>query len=151
MSCSAYLDWEISGLTDAALWGGASSICSKQHVTFLDRSDFYFINNLSIAVKAFTGCTLTSLSIDEILLSRYVNRSTNFESFLLKVEMAISCLKYMYSFFIYAQKRPISLATISRLCSWDSAWAAIFTRNARSSLLSASVIVSAETKFWKIF
>ena len=37
------------------------------------------INNLSIDFQAFAGCNLTSLSVDEILLPRYVNLSTNLQ------------------------------------------------------------------------
>ena len=42
------------------------------------------IDNLSIAVRM-----LTSLSIDEILLPRYVNWSTNFRVLPLRMEMAL--------------------------------------------------------------
>ena len=54
---------------------------------------FYLrVDNLSRAVYAFL-CEL----VDEILLPRYVNWSTNFRSLPLKVQMAPSCLKYMNS------------------------------------------------------
>ena len=43
-----------------------------------DRLDFYPITNLSIAFHAFTWCMLTSLSVDEMLLPRYMNWSTYF-------------------------------------------------------------------------
>ena len=36
-----------------------------------DRSDFYMINNLSIAIHRFARCVMTSLSVDEILLPMY--------------------------------------------------------------------------------
>ena len=49
------------------------------------------IDNLSIAVHAFHILMLTSLSVDEILLS------TNFRSLTFKVEMTAFCLKYMNS------------------------------------------------------
>ena len=55
------------------------------------------INNLSIAVRAFTLCMLTLLSVDEILLLRYVNLSTNFRSLLREIEMAPLHLKHTYS------------------------------------------------------
>ena len=38
-----------------------------------DKSDFHIIDNQSIAVHNFANCMLTSLSVDEILLLRYVN------------------------------------------------------------------------------
>ena len=47
------------------------------------------INNLLIAVNTFTRHMLTSFSVDEILLVRYVNLSTNFRGQSLKVEMAL--------------------------------------------------------------
>ena len=42
------------------------------------KSDFYMINDQSIAVHAFPMRILTSLSVDEILLPRYVKWSSNF-------------------------------------------------------------------------
>ena len=44
----------------------------------LKTSDFYMINNLSIAVHALLICIFTLLYVDKILLPRYVNRSMNF-------------------------------------------------------------------------
>ena len=55
------------------------------------------IDNLSIAVNAFDRCILTSLSVDEILLPRYGNLFTNFRGQPLKVEVAPSRSKLMYS------------------------------------------------------
>ena len=55
------------------------------------------IDNLLIAVHDFARHMLTSLSIDEILLPRYENLSTNFRGLLLKGEMALSHLKHMNS------------------------------------------------------
>ena len=46
------------------------------------------INNLSVAVHTFAINMLTLLSVDEILLPRYVNWSTDSRGLLLKVEMA---------------------------------------------------------------
>ena len=57
------------------------------------------VDNLSIAVYAFPMRSLASLSVDEILLLRYVNWSTNFRGLPLKVETAPSCLKHMNSVF----------------------------------------------------
>ena len=42
------------------------------------RSDFHMIDSLSIGVHAFTRGILTSLSLDEMLLPKYVNMSTTF-------------------------------------------------------------------------
>ena len=45
------------------------------------------IDNLSIAVHSSSRHMLTSLSVDKILLPRYVNISTNFRGLPFKVEM----------------------------------------------------------------
>ena len=64
---------------------------------FTEESDFHMMDDQSIAVHAFTRSMLTSLSVDEILLPRYVNWSTYLRGSLLKVEMAPFCLKHMNS------------------------------------------------------
>ena len=51
------------------------------------------IDNLLISVQIFFMRMLTSLSVDEILLPRYVNWSTNFRGLLFNDEMAPSCFK----------------------------------------------------------
>ena len=48
----------------------------KSHFILLDRSDFQMTDYLLIAFYAFHRCMLTSLSVDEMLLPRYVNWST---------------------------------------------------------------------------
>ena len=53
---------------------------------------FRVIDNSSIAFHAFAMRMLTSLSVDEILLPRYMNLSSNFRDLLLKMEMALSTL-----------------------------------------------------------
>ena len=52
-------------------------------------SDYYMAVNRSIAVHVLSMCMLTSLSVDEIFLPRYINRSTNFRGLPLKVEMIV--------------------------------------------------------------
>ena len=66
----------------------------KSHFILLEKSGFYIINNLSIAVHIYPVNMLISLSADEVLLLRYINWSTNFRGLPLKVEMA-PCLKHM--------------------------------------------------------
>ena len=61
-----------------------------------DRSDCYMIDSLSIAVHANARCILTSLSVDETLLPRYVNLSTNI---------------YIY-IYIYTKKKWINKSTL---------------------------------------
>ena len=70
-----------------------------------DRSDFYMINNHPIASHALSGRMLTSLSVDEMLLTMYMNCSTNFSDLPRTVEMAAFCLKLIYSvlFCIYIE------------------------------------------------
>ena len=75
-----------------------------------DRSDFHVIDNLSIAFKAFARNMLISLSVNEMLLPRYVNWSTNFRGLLLRVEMAPCCLKHMNSGLFAFTQRPIPLS-----------------------------------------
>ena len=55
------------------------------------------IDNPSIGVPTFTRHILTLLSVDEKLLPRYVNMSTNFKSLPHRVEKAPPRLKRMYS------------------------------------------------------
>ena len=43
-----------------------------------EKSDFHIVDNLSIAIHCLPMCMLTSLSVDEILLTRYINWLTDF-------------------------------------------------------------------------
>ena len=56
------------------------------------------IDNLSIAVHAFTKCILISLSVDEKLLPKYMNLSTNFKGSPYREEMAPFWLKHVFCF-----------------------------------------------------
>ena len=69
----------------------------KSLFILLNRSDFHIISNLPIAFQIFTRCMLTSLSVNEMLLVRYVKGSTYFWGLPLTVEMVPSCLKYVDS------------------------------------------------------
>ena len=69
----------------------------RNTILFYQRSDFHMIDNLLITVHAFAWNMLTSLSVDEILLPRYVNLSTNFSGLLLIMEMTPR-LKHIYCF-----------------------------------------------------
>ena len=91
------------------------------------------IDNLSIAVHIFAKCVLISLSVDEMLLLRYLNLSTNFRGLPLRVEMAPFCLKYMYSVLLAFTWSPVSPDAYSRLCSRNSTWVIPFVRSAKSS------------------
>ena len=115
-----------SSIDTATTWKKSCFILS-------DRSDFYIINNLLIAAHAFARSMLASLSADEILLSRYVNSSTDFSDLLLIIEM-VSCLKHMNSVLFAFTWKPTPSAGYSRLCSRDLALAGVFARSARSSV-----------------
>ena len=88
---------------------------------------------LLIAVHTFAEHMLTSLSVDEILLPKYVNLSTNFRDLPLKVEMAPSYFKHMNSVLFAFTWRPVPPAACSRLCRRDSDLVDVFARSTRSS------------------
>ena len=69
----------------------------KSHFILLERLNICMVNNLLVAFYAFAKGMLTSLSVDEILLPKYVNLSTNFRGLPLKVKIAPSHLKHMNS------------------------------------------------------
>ena len=79
------------------------------------------IENLSIAVHAFARCILTSFSVDETLLPRYVDLSTNFRAPPFRPGMS-PWLKQKYSVLSAFTWRPMPSAPCPRLCSRDSAW-----------------------------
>ena len=95
-----------------------------------------------MAVHTFTRHMLTSLSVDEILLLWYVNLSTNFRGLPLKMEMAPSLLKHMYTVLFAFTWHSMPPAACSRLYSRDLACTGVFARSARSSAYSTYVIVS---------
>ena len=64
----------------------------RNHI-LTERHNFRMINSLSIAHITFLMLIITSISVDEILLPRYVNCLTNFRCLPLEVEIAPSCLK----------------------------------------------------------
>ena len=82
-----------------------STATKNSYFIFSEKSDFHMIDNLSIALQDFALCMLTSFSVDEILLPRYMNCSTNFRGLPLK-GIALSCLKHM---------DPVLLAFTERL------------------------------------
>ena len=91
------------------------------------------IDNQSIAVHTFASRILMSLSVDETLLPKYMNLSTNFREPSFRVEMFPFLLKLLYSAFT---RRPMP-PDFSR----DSIWIDVFVRSAMSSPLSASALV----------
>ena len=74
-----------------------TAVWMKSHFISSDQSDFDMIDSLLIVVHAFARHILTSLSVDETLLLRFMNLSTNFREPQFKVGMSSSWLKHMYS------------------------------------------------------
>ena len=103
-----------SSIDAAAAW-------KKSHFILLDRSDFHVIDSQLIAVHTFTEHILMSLSVDKMLLPKYVKLSTNFRGLPFKVEIASSQLIHMYSILFAFTWRPMSPVTQSRLCRRNSA------------------------------
>ena len=121
-------------------WGSIdiTTAWKKSRFILSNRSDFHMIDGILIAVHFFVRYILTSLSVDETLLPRYVNLSTNFRGPPFRVEMAFSQLKHICSVLFAFMWRLMPLTPCSRLCSEDSAWVSVFARNAMASALSAS-------------
>ena len=112
---------------------GMTTVWKKLHFMLSDRFDFHMINNLSIAVHAFASCVLISFSVDEILLPRYINLSTNFREPPFCMEISLFWLKHMYSILSALEWRTMQPAACSRLWSRDSAWVGVFARSSMSS------------------
>ncbi len=69
-------------------------VWKNSHFILSERTDFHMVVNLSIADHAFPMLLLTSLSVDEILLPRYMNFSTNFRGLSFNEKMTFSSLKH---------------------------------------------------------
>ena len=95
----------------------------EKFLCYFIRSNFQLIDNLPRAIHAFFMHVYIFL-VDEVLLLRYVNWSTNFIGL-----MASSCLKHMNSVISEFMQKPMPLAD----CSRHLACAGVFARNARSS------------------
>ena len=91
--------------------------------------NFHLIDNQSVAIHTLAWYMLISLSVDEILLPKYVKWSTHFRGLPLWVEMFPSCYKYAYSVLFAFILGPILPATCCRLHGNDSAWTCIFLRS----------------------
>ena len=96
----------------------------KKSRFILDRPDFHMIENQLTAVNAFARCILTSVSVDEILLSKYMKFSPNFRWL---------PSKHKYSILFTFTWRPMHTAVCSGLCSKYTAWIGVFARSAISS------------------
>ena len=101
------------------LYSSIATAWKKSCFIWSDRSDFLMIDNLSIAVHTFTRHMLSLLSVNEILLPRYVNLSTNFRGLSLRVEIVCSHWKHMYSVWFAFMQKPILPVACTRLFSRD--------------------------------
>ena len=108
-----------------------TAVLKKFCFILLASSDLHMIKSLLIAVHVFARHILISLSVDEMLLPRYVNLTTDFREPPFREEMAPSGLKLMYSVWSTFTWRTMPTATCSRLCSRDSAWVGVFIRITR--------------------
>ena len=118
---SVYVVHPYSRIDTIAAW-------KKLYFILLDKSDFHLINDQSIAVHAFVSCILMSFSVDEMLLPRYPNLSTD-----LRETPFFFLLKHMYTVLSVITWMPMRPAACSRLCGRDSVWVGVFARSARSS------------------
>ena len=101
--------------------------------------------NLPMVLHAFPKFLLTSLSVDEILLLRYVNCSTNFRGLPLRVERVPFCLKHMKSFYLCLHRGQYLLRHSLKKVDGKSARADLLARNA-THLHTSSVTVSARDR-----
>ena len=76
------------------------AVWKKSRFILSDRSGFLMIHSLSMEVHAIARHILTSLSVDETLLPRYMKLSINFWGTPFRVEIAPFHLRHMYSFFV---------------------------------------------------
>ena len=101
----------------------------KSSFILSDRLDLHIIRSLFITVHALTRCMLKLLSVDVILLPRYVNRSSNFRGLPLKVDMHLSCLKHMNSVLLAFTQRLMPPVAYNR----NPTWADIFSKSVSSA------------------
>ena len=80
----------------------------------------------------FVSIYFASLSVDEILIPRYV-KWFNFRGLLFNVDMAPSYLKHVNAVLFDFTLRLMFLIACSRLCRRDSLWTGVFARSAISS------------------
>ena len=101
-------------------WSSMDTVIALKKSCFILLYGPYFnmTNNFSITFHAFARHMLTSLLVDEMLLPKYVNWSTNLRGLPFRVKMILFCLKYWRSrnepFFLlfalgYAVRFPLGL------------------------------------------
>ena len=88
------------------LYSSMSTITTwkKLHFVLSERSDFQITDSLSIAVYAFASHVLVSFSVDEMLLLRKVNLSTNFRQQPSSVDIWSICALIKVVIYIYIYK-----------------------------------------------
>ena len=117
----------------------------KSSFILSERSDFYMVDNLMIAIHVFSMRMLTSLLVDEILLPRYVNWLINFRGLPLKMNMDPSYLKFMNIVLFVFSLRPI-LHAARFLWNRGSAWMCL--RDALDHLYSLHLSCFVWLVFW---
>ena len=115
--CGSYLAFSSSVFLKsnhiAATWKNSCFISS-------DRLDFNVIDNVFIAIYAFPIRIFSSISVNEILLPRYVKWLASFIGLPFHMEISPFCLKHMDSVVFKFASKPMLLATCNRLCNRDS-------------------------------
>ena len=93
---SSFFSIRLVGLHVVHPYGRIDTTTAWKNLPFClsDRTEFQMIDNLSIAVTSFI---LMSFSVNDILLPRYKNLSTNFREPPFRVEMSPFLWKLMYS------------------------------------------------------
>ena len=123
---SVHMVHSYSTINTAIAWKKSCLISS-------DRYDFHMIDKQSTAFYVFARCMLISLSVDEMLLPKYVNLFTKNRGWPLRVAMLPFCKNYIYSVLFSFTWKPKPPVVCSKICS------RVYTESAKSS---KSVIVS---------
>ena len=101
--------------------------------------------NVLNVVHAFPISILTSLLVDEILLPRFMNWSTNFKVLLSNDSKNLDQNVWKSFFFFFnlsSTKEQELLVACSKLCSRNSTCEGVFARSGRSFMQSVSIILS---------
>ena len=77
-------------------YNGTHMTTAWSNSQFYPRSDFYMFDNLSITLHALPMDILILLSVDEILLSRHVNKTTNFRGGTISIKTHEFCFMWIY-------------------------------------------------------
>ena len=116
----------------------------------LELTDLYMIDNLSVAVHGFPMCILTLLSVDKILLPRYVNWSINFRGLPSDVGLASFCLKILFKgwtlFYMSSHRGQCLLLPAPGYVAEIWLWAGVFARKMNLKMDQRQALLYAEWK-----